>query len=176
VNHADIIVDASKLKDSIQRAQSVNRKSLTDILSSSAPDDITKLWDSTEAAGEFSLLPSGKYICHLVEGELSNSAKKQTPGYKMTFKVIEGEHTGRKVWYDIWLTPAAMSMAKRDLGRLGITNPKQLEQPVPRWLRCSVTVVVRRDDDGTERNAVKTFEVIGKDEPVADPFAPTTEG
>jgi len=150
----------------------MNRKSLSDILSGGRGDDIGNLWDSTQAADEFAPLPAGKYVCHLVDGELTNSAKKQTPGYKMTFKVIEGEHEGRKVWHDIWLTPAAMSMAKRDLARLGITSPQQLEQPVPRWLRCHVVVVLRADDNGIERNAVKTFDVIGKDEPAADPFAP----
>ncbi len=154
----------------------MNRKSLSDILSGGSSDDISKLWDSTEAAGEFRPLPPGKYICHLVEGELETSSRKSTPGYKLTFKIIEGEYSGRKLWHDIWLTPAAMSMAKRDLARLGITNPKQLEQPIPRWLRCLVTVVLRRDDDGTERNAVKVFEVTGKDEPAADVFAPATEG
>ena len=40
---------------------------------------------------------------------------------------------------------------------------------------CHVVAVLRRDDDGTERNAVKTYEVLGKDEPAADPFAPKTE-
>jgi hypothetical protein len=154
----------------------VNRKSLRDILSGTTPDAISNLWNSTETAEEFTTLPAGKYVCHLVDGELNNSSRKGTPGYKMTFQVIEGEHSGRKLWHDIWLTPASMRMAKRDLSRLGITSPQQLEQPVPRWLRCLVTVVLRRDDDGTERNAVKTFEVTGKDEPEADPFAPKTEG
>lgn len=152
----------------------MNRKSLSDILSGG--NDINNLWDSTEAADEFRPLPAGKYVCHLVDGELEKSSRKSTPGYKLTFKVIEGEFTDRKLWHDIWLTPAAMSMAKRDLARLGITSPQQLEQPIPRWLRCIVTAVLRRDDDGTERNAVKTFEVVGKDEPAADPFAPKTEG
>jgi hypothetical protein len=154
----------------------MNRKSLRDILSGTSSDDIGNLWNSTEAAEEFSPMPAGKYTCHLIDGELSNSSRKGTPGYKMTFKVIDGEHAGRKLWHDIWLTPASMSMAKRDLARLGITSPQQLEQPVPRWLRCMVTVVLRRDDDGSERNSVKSFEVIGKDEPEIDPFAPTTEG
>jgi hypothetical protein len=175
---AGIVVDAgrNRFRLSIQRAHSMNRKSLSDILSGGSGDNINNLWNSTDAADEFRPLPPGKYVCHWVEGELTNSTKKGTPGYKLTFKVIEGEHTGRKLWHDIWLTPASMSMAKRDLSRLGITSPQQLEQPVPRWHRCLVTVVLRRDDDGTERNSVKTFEVTGKDEPEADPFAPKTEG
>ena len=35
---------------------------------------------------------------------------------------------------------------------------------------------MRRDDDGNERNRVKSFEVIGLDEPEADPFAPEGDG
>lgn len=153
----------------------MSKKSLSDILSGGNGDDINNLWESTQAANEFHSLPAGKYVCHLVEGELSKSGRNGTPSYKMTFKIIDGEHSGRKLWHDIWLTLAAMSMAKRDLARLGVTSLKQLESPVPRWLRCEVTITQRRDDDGTERNAVKTFKVIGLDEPVADPFAPRTE-
>jgi hypothetical protein len=71
-----------------------------------------------------------------------------------------------------------MAMAKRDLTKLGINRPEQMEQPVPQWLRCRVVVVIHTDDSGTERNRVKDVEVIGKDTPEADPFAPadTTGG
>ncbi len=154
----------------------MNRKSLSDIVSGGSGDDINNLWNSTEAADEFRPLPAGKYVCRLIDGTLTNSGQNRTPGYKMTFQVIDGEHTGRKLWHTIWLTPDAMSMAKRDLARLGFTSPQQLEQPVPRWLRCRVTVVLRCDDDGTERNSVRMFELIEFDQPVPDPFAPETEG
>ena len=72
----------------------------------------------------------------------------------------------------IGLTPAALAQSKRDLGKLGITTPEMMEQPLPRGIRCKVQAVVRRDDDGIERNRVRSFEVIGRDEPEADAFAP----
>jgi hypothetical protein len=63
-------------------------------------------------------------------------------------------------------------MAKRDLAKLGVTALEQLEQPIPQGIRCKVQVVLRRDDDKTERNRVRSFEVIGVDQPEVHPFAP----
>jgi hypothetical protein len=76
------------------------------------------------------------------------------------------------LWLDCWLTAAALPRSKRDLAKLGITTPEQLEQQLPRGLRCKVTVALRRDDSGVERNEVRSFEVIGVDKIEADPFAP----
>ena len=45
----------------------------------------------------------------------------------------------------------------------------------PGCIRCNVRVALRRDDDGTEYNRVRRFDVLGIDEPVRDPFAPTDE-
>ena len=63
-------------------------------------------------------------------------------------------------------------MAKRDLGKLGVTSLDQLEQPLPSGIRCTVKLVLRRDDDGTEYNRVRRFDVVGIDEPERDAFAP----
>ena len=68
-----------------------------------------------------------------------------------------------------------MPMAKRDLGKLGITSIDMLERPLPAGIRVAAKVILRKDDDGTEYNRVKSFDVIGIDaDPTADPdFAPT---
>ncbi len=55
----------------------------------------------------------------------------------------------------------------------GVSALAQLEQPLPRGMRAVVKLALRRDDDGTERNRVRTFEITGIDEPEADPFAPS---
>jgi hypothetical protein len=93
--------------------------------------------------------------------------------YKLTHKVIEGEYTGRRFWQDIWLTPAALPMAKRDLAKFGVQSLDQLEQPLPKYIRCRVKLGKRRDDDGNEYNRVRSFEVLGIDEPERDPYAPS---
>lgn len=150
----------------------MERKRLTDILRNGAGDSIRNLWDRTEAAGDLSPLPAGEYPAHVVSGELFTSKEKGTPGYKLTFRVCDGEHVGRLFWDDLWLTPAALPMAKRDLGKLGVTSLDQLERPLPPGIRCRVKVALRRGDDGTEYNKVKSFDVVGIDAPEADAFAP----
>lgn len=149
---------------------------LLDILSNgNGDDDLKKLWDTSEAADDFKPLPDGAYVCHAVDGVLDKS-RQGTPGYKITFKVLEpSEHAGRLIWHDCWLTPAAMPQSKRDLGKLGIQSLEQLQKPLPRFIRCKVKIALRTDDDGTQRNRVKTFEAVGFDKEPVDPFAPSEQ-
>lgn len=150
------------------------RKNLSEILASGNDRDrLRRQWADTKPADDFGKpLPRGEYVAHVTGGELFSSKVNNVPGYKLTFSVIEGEHVGRKVWLDLWLSEAAIAMTKRDLGKLGVTSIEQLDNPLPPGIRCRLQVVVRKDDGGTERNRVTTFEVVGIDPPVADPFAP----
>lgn len=156
------------------------RRRLSDILANGQSGNLRDAWNRTEAAADFAPLPAGTYTARVVSGELFN-AKSGTPGYKLAFRVLEGEHAGRQFWHDLWLTPAALPMSKRDLGKLGVTSIEQLEQPLPAGIRCTVKLALRRDDDGAEYNRVRGFDVLGIDaDPTADPdFAPgaaATEG
>ena len=151
----------------------MERKSLSDILSNGSGSSIREMWHNTDAAGELDPLPAGEYVAHIIAGELTASRSNQTPGYKLAFKVAEGNFAGRQFWHDCWLTPAAMPQTKRDLSKLGIVNLEQLEKPLPRGIRCRCKVVLRRDDDGNEHNRVRRFDVIGVDQPEADAFAPS---
>lgn len=149
------------------------RKSLSDILHNGDRQAIAQVWDSTEAAEDYDTpLPKGEYDCHVVSCDLFNSRSKGTPGVKLAFRIIEGDYAGRKFWDDIWLTPAALPRAKRDLGKLGVTAIEQLERPLPPGIRCRVKLALRKDDDGNEYNRVRSFEVIGIDTPEEDAFAP----
>ena len=136
-------------------------------------DNIFDGWDEVQSADDFGTpIPAGKYVCIWRKGELTAS-KKGTPSYKLTLEVESGDHAGRKVWFDIWLTAASRTIAKRDLEKLGITNPReQLKQPIPKWLRLQVQVGLQADDSGIERNSVLAFKVLEKIQPEADPFAP----
>lgn len=144
---------------------------LTDILTNGSSDAMQRAWNTTKAAEDFAPIPAGVYSARIVAGEITK-AKTGTPGYKLTFEIIDGDCVGRRVWHDIWLTEAAIAMAKRDLGKLGITALEQLETPFPQGLVCEIKVALRKDDDGTEHNRVRRFDVIRIDKPEADPFAP----
>ena len=150
---------------------------LSDIITNgSGGGTIRDAWDSTTAAGDFGPLPPGGYVARIIAGELKQSKSNSTPGYSLTFEVIEpAEQKGRKFWHDCWLTPAAMPQSKRDLGKLGVTNLEQLENPLPKFIRCKCKLALRKDDDGNEANRLKSFEVLGIDKPEADAFAPAEQ-
>ena len=148
------------------------RKSLTDILRGTTRDALEKAWGETQAAGEMGPLPAGEYVARIIAGELMTSRRNETPGYLLTFRVCEGDYIGRRFWSEIWLTPAALPMAKRDLAKLGVVSLDQLEKPIPQGIRCKVKLALRRDDDGNEHNRVQLFTIIGIDAPEAEPFAP----
>jgi len=135
--------------------------------------DLSNLWNETEPAGEHEPLPPGQYLATIERGELRAAGRRETPAYTVTFRVVEGPYTGRRVWYDVWLTPAALPYAKRDLMKIGITDPRQLERPVPQGIRCRVRVARRETDDGTIFNRVTGFDVVEIAQPDADPFAPS---
>lgn len=158
-----------------QRSSSTPIGRLSQILTGGSVN-FHKIWNATDAAVEFAPLPRGVYVCHATGGELVTSRTNRTPGFKIEFTVIEGDFKGRKLWSDHWLTPAALPATKRDLAKLGITSPEQMEQQLPRWIRCNVTVVVRKGDDGIEHNEVRLYEVLGIDKPEPDAFAPSDPG
>jgi hypothetical protein len=150
----------------------MTRKLLSDILRQGDREDLSQAWGKTQAAEDFAPLPVGEYIARIVGAELFNTPKKGTAGYKLTFRVLEGEYQNRQFWHDVWLTPASLPMAKRDLGKIGVKSLEQLEKPLPRGIRCRVKLVLRKDDEGTEFNHVRMYEVIGIDPPETDAFAP----
>jgi hypothetical protein len=150
------------------------RKRLSDILMNSERERLERTWSTVKAADDLKPIPSGEYRCRIVNGELFNS-RSGTPGYKLTLEVLDGEHAGRRVWHDVWLSEAALAMAKRDLAKLGIERPEQLERPLPEGIIVAAKVALRRNDDGAEFNRVVRFDVVDVEPPTPEPFAPTDD-
>jgi hypothetical protein len=148
-----------------------NRKRLSDIIANNTDlDTIRQGWTTTEAAADLAPVPDGRYVCLVLSGELFLS-KKRTPGYKLTLEVTAGDYKGRKLWWDTWLTPAAIPLSKRDLAKIGVRDLAQLEGPMPAGILLSVKVVKRTGEDGvTEFNRVTLLEPVGFDK--GDAFAP----
>jgi hypothetical protein len=150
------------------------RKRLADILHEYGDrENLKRAWDRTEAAGDFEPLPGGEYTCRVISGEPFNAKQKGTPGYKLVFEVTEGEHADRRIWHDLWLTPQALPMSKRDLAKLGIITLEQLDDALPSGILAKVRLVIRKDDDGKHFNRVKSFDVTGVE--AADAFVPPEE-
>jgi hypothetical protein len=148
------------------------RKKLSDILRGRACNELEKAWRETEAAKDFQPLPPGDYLFRILVGELFTS-KQGKPGYKLALEVVEGEHEGRRAWHDIWLTAAAVAMAKRDLAKIGVTDLEQLNRPLPPGILIKAKIALRKNDDGTEFNRVVRFEPAGVEQ--SDAFEPGPE-
>jgi hypothetical protein len=150
------------------------RKKLSDILQNSERERLERAWASTKPADDLKPIPPGPYRCRILSGELF-TASTGTPGYKIKLEVLAGEHAGRLLWHDSWLTEDAMNLAKRDLGKLGVEDFEQLERPLPRGIIVKASVGREPDDSGVERNRVRWFDVVGIEAPEPDPFAPPPE-
>src|SRR5947208_2036222 len=120
----------------------IPRKRLTDILGGDKASSLQKAWAEAETAADLQPLPPGEYTAVVLSGELFN-ARSGTLGYKLVLEVVEGEHAGRKLWDDLWLTAAAMPMTKRDLGKIGVTDVEQLDSPLPAGMLVKVKVARR---------------------------------
>ena len=144
----------------------------TQLLKGTDAAKFKQAWDSTTPAAEFEPMPVGEYIADVTNGQLKASRSHQTPGYAIEFTIVDGDFRGRKLWLDCWLTERAMQYAKRDLAKIGISSPEQMDLPVPPGIRCRLVVVLKKNDDGVEHNRVRSFEVMSVTPPKADPFAP----
>jgi hypothetical protein len=147
----------------------INNRKLSDILSGQSMEELVRRFEEVEAATEFTPVPAGTYEVDFVGGQLSSSTSGTT-GYNCSFQVAKGEHAGRKIWHTFWLSEAALPYTKRDLLKLGIRTLGQCEDAVPPGIFCTVKVVVRVDDDGTQRNRVTHIEAGGvRNDPTGDP-------
>lgn len=151
------------------------RKRLSDILLNSEKERLGRAWDSTKPAADLAPVPPGEYRCRVADGSLFN-ARSGTAGFKLSLDILDGEHAGRRLFFDVWLSEAALPMARRDLGKLGIESFEQLERPLPQGIIVAAKVTLRRGDDGQEFNRIVRFEVIAVEPPKPDPFAPGTVG
>lgn len=154
--------------------RSIGRRSLREIVRGGV-GDLQRAWDQTEAAAGFDPLPSGVYRVIVDSGELTTSRSNGTPGLKLRLVVLDGEHRGRRLFHDVWLTADSMSRAKYELGQLGITQLDQLDRPLPAGLTAEVTVICRTGDDGIPYNKVRSFKAIPTEIPVDDFAPPPTE-
>jgi hypothetical protein len=145
------------------------KRKLSEILSEAQREAYFADWNKVKAAGDF-IIPKGEYTALWIDG-YAHKVKTGTDGFKLIFEILDGEHAGRKLYHDLWLTEAAKPQTKRDLDALGITDPeRQLDGPTPQGIVVSLTVVVRKDDDGIEQNRIRRIKFLGV-EP-ADAFAP----
>ena len=69
-----------------------------------------------------------------------------------------------------------MSIAKRDLGKLGVSVWEHLERPLAKGIIVAVKVALRANEDGTECNRVKRLDVVASEPSEPEPSRPSGNG
>ncbi len=162
--------------------------------------ELSRLFNTTSGADSLDflfnqpaadVLPHGVYVVELTRGALGQS-KNGTARYEIRARIFEGEHIGRTLFDDFYLTPSAWWKSGPMLKKLGINSPEQCRRDLPPGLLARVKLTID-EHEGTRRNKIADLTLIGRkpDEgpapavatptpstppPIAaagDPFAPT---
>jgi len=94
---------------------------LKDVLNDQQQVALENAWAKVRDAKYCGPVPEGVYVARVVGAWLFKSPNG-TPGYRVSLEIIDGEHAGRKLWHELWLTDAALAATKHDLKRLGIAS------------------------------------------------------
>lgn len=149
------------------------RKSFSTMLTSNLEvESVLAAFDKAEAAAELGPLPLGSYVAVAESSEMRES-RNGHPCLKVRFRVVEGEYQNRCYWHPFYLSEKAIAYTKRDLQKLGIRNGEQLQAGVSRnRYVCRLELVVHVEDDGSEKNQMKSFAVIREQTPEPNPYDP----
>lgn len=134
------------------------KKKLSEIVKDMA--GLKRQWAATQPAPDTDKpIPPGDYVCELIDGTAGESSKLK-PYYKVTLRVKEGPFAGRLVWHDYYLSEAALPYTLRAFSRIGVTDLEALDGGLPPGLVVKAKVVVKKRDDATERNEVRSWDLV----------------
>lgn len=131
--------------------------------------------DENAGLGNFEPLPAGSYTVEIGGAEVREN-KSGTGSYlALQFDVIDGEHTGRKLWENLTVTHtneiaqnigrAQIKRLCKELGVNGISDSSELRG---RQLVLKIAVAKKRDGSGLE-NKVSGYAGLAPAKPSAPP-------
>ena len=134
-------------------------------------------FEEIEDVQDFTPIPSGRYLCKLVEVEESKT-QYDDEMWNVRFEVIEGEHKGRAVFDRMIFSQAAIKRVKLICSRLGldVSGPMNLTPEMVKGKTCYIAVQIEEYlDEG--KNAKKRNVVPFAGYEKADKSAPAqTQG
>lgn len=98
-------------------------------------------------------IPAGRYLARLESGGLEQSGRGNWC-YAARWILTGGAYDGRRLISRHWMTPAAVSRTKQELGALGLTAQHLQGGPLPEVL-AELSVKCRADECGDIYNEVK---------------------
>src|SRR5262245_28365800 len=144
------------------------RKRLSEIVQHLAA--LKSAWASTKPAADLAPLPPGPYTCSL-DDIRPDASRSGTPRLKITLTVKDGEHAGRRVFHDAYLSVAAIPFTLRLLGKVGLDDLDLIDRGIPPGIVVRAKVVQRSRDDGETFNEVRDWSLVAVESPppAADP-------
>ncbi len=134
-----------------------------------------------EPYSDFATLPIGEYIAVIAASEMKETKSGSGQYLELVFDIIEGEHTGRKLWERLNLVNTnvmTQEIAQKTLSSIcraiNVMNPKMSEElhDIP----VCVKVGIQPAKDGyDERNVIKGYKPATTTDPAsttADPAPP----
>lgn len=118
------------------------------------------------------LVPEGKYRIQVETAE-EGVASTGTPRINMALNIVGGNHDGRTVWDDLYLTPEARGMTLWRLQCLGVQIPPGEWELTGSMLvgRQAIVTVYHDEYNGKTRAKVSAWEAIEGGAPAASAAA-----
>jgi hypothetical protein len=107
----------------------------------------------------FELVPPGRYIAEIIEAS-PETATTGTPFLNLDFRILEPSHSGRHVWTRLFLTAKAGWRLTSLLNALGLSPADELDTTAFFDKPVEITVIVKKDLDGIERNEIRAYRKI----------------
>lgn len=103
--------------------------------------------------------PDGRYQVKVDAVDLEKSKNKGTPCLKLELLIISGEHAGRKLWKNMYITAGGLPYVKQDLMTLGWTKGlRDLQDPLQRRSLLDVTIqVTKKTKTGAQGDDVNIY-------------------
>lgn len=102
--------------------------------------------------GDFEVMPEGEYVLKATDAELKDTKKGDGNYLSVTFEVVKGQHTGRKVWQNFNLnnpSEKAQSIGREQVAgwarAVGKPNAKDSDDLLERSFSCKLII-----EKGTE--------------------------
>lgn len=127
-------------------------------------------FDATNVAPQtaFEVLPAGSYSAMIVASEMTPTKDGNGEYLKLTLEIIEGVHTGRKLFDRLNLKNAnqqAVDIARATLSAIchatGVMRPGDSAALHQLPMQITVRVVDRKDAPGEKSNEVRGYKPIG---------------
>lgn len=134
-----------------------------------------------EPSTGFSPIPAGKYVAVITDDEMRDTRNGRGRYLQLTFEIIEGEYSGRKLWTRLNLENEnmdAVKIARADLSAIcRAVGVMQLQDTVQLHnLPLTITVRLKKNKDTDEmQNEIKNYESKQAYNPAASASAPAPQ-